>query len=58
MPSRERAATAADFARAAAGRLGAGLSGAFALIRIHPYELSYYNELVGGPAGRGSEGSS
>jgi hypothetical protein len=26
-------------------------SAAFALWRIHPYELSYYNELVGGPRG-------
>ena len=24
-------------------------SSAFALVRVHPYELSYYNELVGGP---------
>ena len=24
-------------------------SAAYSLVRIHPYELSYYNELVGGP---------
>ena len=24
-------------------------SAAFSLVRIHPYELSYYNELIGGP---------
>ncbi len=24
-------------------------STAFALVRVHPYELSYYNELIGGP---------
>jgi hypothetical protein len=26
-------------------------SAALALVRIHPYELSYYNELIGGPRG-------
>ncbi len=29
---------------------------ALALIRIHPYELSYYNELVGGPRGAWERG--
>lgn len=29
---------------------------AIALIRIHPYELSYYNEVVGGPAGAWRKG--
>ena len=29
-------------------------SAALALIRIHPYELSYYNELIGGPRGLGT----
>ncbi len=29
---------------------------AFALIRIHPYELSYYNELIGGPRGAWERG--
>jgi 4-amino-4-deoxy-L-arabinose transferase-like glycosyltransferase len=31
-------------------------SAAFALIRIHPYELSYYNELIGGPRGAWERG--
>jgi hypothetical protein len=31
-------------------------SAAFALCRIHPYELSYYNELVGGPRGAWNRG--
>jgi 4-amino-4-deoxy-L-arabinose transferase-like glycosyltransferase len=31
-----------------AGVLG---SAALALVRIHPYELSYYNEVIGGPRG-------
>ena len=31
-------------------------SAAFALIRIHPYELSYYNELIGGPRGAWEQG--
>ena len=31
-------------------------SAAFALYRIHPYELSYYNELVGGPRGAWERG--
>jgi hypothetical protein len=31
-------------------------SAAVALIRIHPYELSYYNELVGGPRGAWERG--
>ena len=35
-------------ARAALAGMVLG-SAAFALIRVHPYELSYYNELVGGP---------
>ena len=29
---------------------------AFALIRVHPYELSYYNELIGGPRGAWERG--
>jgi 4-amino-4-deoxy-L-arabinose transferase-like glycosyltransferase len=29
---------------------------AVALVRIHPYELSYYNELLGGPRGAWEEG--
>ena len=29
---------------------------AVALVRIHPYELSYYNELVGGPRGAWEQG--
>jgi 4-amino-4-deoxy-L-arabinose transferase-like glycosyltransferase len=31
-------------------------SSAVALVRIHPYELSYYNELVGGPRGAWEKG--
>ena len=31
-------------------------SAAFALIRVHPYELSYYNELIGGPRGAWERG--
>ena len=31
-------------------------SAATALVRVHPYELSYYNSLVGGPAGAWSRG--
>ena len=31
-------------------------SAAFALFRIHPYELSYYNELAGGPRGAWERG--
>ena len=31
-------------------------SAAVALVRIHPYELSYYNELVGGPRGAWEKG--
>ncbi len=31
-------------------------SAALALVRIHPYELSYYNELVGGPRGAWQRG--
>ncbi len=31
-------------------------SAALALIKIHPYELSYYNELVGGPRGAWERG--
>jgi 4-amino-4-deoxy-L-arabinose transferase-like glycosyltransferase len=31
-------------------------SAALALIRIHPYELSYYNELIGGPRGAWERG--
>jgi hypothetical protein len=31
-------------------------SAAVALIRIHPYELSYYNELIGGPRGAWERG--
>jgi 4-amino-4-deoxy-L-arabinose transferase-like glycosyltransferase len=31
-------------------------SAAFALIRIHPYELSYYNKLIGGPRGAWERG--
>ncbi len=31
-------------------------SSAFALVRVHPYELSYYNELVGGPRGAWEKG--
>ena len=27
-----------------------------ALVRIHPYELSYYNELIGGPRGAWARG--
>jgi hypothetical protein len=31
-------------------------SAAVALVRIHPYELSYYNELIGGPRGAWERG--
>jgi hypothetical protein len=31
-------------------------SAAFALGRVHPYELSYYNELIGGPRGAWERG--
>jgi Dolichyl-phosphate-mannose-protein mannosyltransferase len=31
-------------------------SAAFSLVRIHPYELSYYNELIGGPHGAWDRG--
>ncbi len=31
-------------------------SAAFALLRVHPYELSYYNELIGGPRGAWNRG--
>ena len=31
-------------------------SAAFSLVRIHPYELSYYNELIGGPRGAWERG--
>ena len=31
-------------------------SAAFSLVRIHPYELSYYNELIGGPRGAWDRG--
>ena len=31
-------------------------SAALALVRIHPYELSYYNELIGGPRGAWERG--
>ena len=31
-------------------------SSALALVRIHPYELSYYNELIGGPRGAWARG--
>src|SRR5262249_326846 len=37
----------------AVGVLG---SAASALYRVHPYELSYYNELVGGPRGAWNRG--
>ena len=43
------------FARPALAGLVLG-SAAFALIRVHPYELSYYNELVGGPRGAWERG--
>jgi hypothetical protein len=45
----------ARFTRAAlvAAVLG---SSALALVRIHPYELSYYNELTGGPRGAWESG--
>ena len=31
---------------------------AWGLVRIHPFELSYYNELIGGPRGAWARGSS
>jgi hypothetical protein len=31
-------------------------SAAFELIRVHPYELSYYNKLIGGPRGAWNRG--
>ncbi len=31
-------------------------SAAFSLLRVHPYELSYYNELIGGPRGAWQRG--
>ncbi len=31
-------------------------SAGFALVRVHPYELSYYNELIGGPRGAWEKG--
>jgi Dolichyl-phosphate-mannose-protein mannosyltransferase len=40
-------------------RILAGLvlgSAAFSLVRIHPYELSYYNALIGGPRGAWERG--
>ncbi len=43
------------FARPALAGLVLG-SAALALIRIHPYELSYYNELIGGPRGAWERG--
>jgi 4-amino-4-deoxy-L-arabinose transferase-like glycosyltransferase len=43
------------FARPALASLVLG-SAAFALIRVHPYELSYYNELIGGPRGAWERG--
>ena len=46
---------AAGIARPALAGLVLG-SAALALIRIHPYELSYYNELVGGPRGAWERG--
>jgi 4-amino-4-deoxy-L-arabinose transferase-like glycosyltransferase len=45
----------ARFARPALASLVLG-SAAFALIRVHPYELSYYNELIGGPRGAWERG--
>jgi hypothetical protein len=32
------------------------LSAAFELVRVHPYELSYYNALIGGPRGAWNQG--
>ena len=50
----------------AKGRAGRGVrlalagavlgSSAVAMVRVHPYELSYYNELVGGPRGAWEKG--
>ena len=43
--------------RSRAGRLVSALvlgSATWQLYKIHPFELSYYNELIGGPRGRGS----
>ena len=37
-------------------RHGAGLRGAMRLCGFIPYELSYYNELVGGPRGAWERG--
>ena len=31
---------------------------AWQLVKIHPFELSYYNELIGGPRGAWQRGSS
>ncbi len=46
---------ASSFARPLVGSLVLS-SAAAALIGIHPYELSYYNELVGGPRGAWERG--
>ncbi len=43
------------FARLAVSGVVVG-SAAAALINIHPYELSYYNELIGGPRGAWARG--
>jgi 4-amino-4-deoxy-L-arabinose transferase-like glycosyltransferase len=56
----------ADFTGRLLGRMSARLkllpglavvlASAFALIQIHPYELSYYNSIVGGPLGAWKNG--
>ena len=54
----------ARLVRVRAGLLRLAVSGvvigsaAVALVGIHPYELSYYNELIGGPRGAWERGSS
>ena len=55
MPWLGSSAFPSRFARPALAGLVLG-SAAFALIRIHPYELSYYNELIGGPRGAWERG--
>ena len=48
MPWRDGFASRLGVSRCPGRRWCSG-SAAFSLVRIHPYELSYYNELIGGP---------
>ena len=49
-PGRSGSPRSVRLAAPGPGRVVLG-SSAVALVRIHPYELSYYNELIGGPRG-------